>query len=142
MKMNTPNNEIMIKELVEEYLAIMEEGNVEKFKELWHPKAIRYGLGNSKELHAFNLDEMIKFSLTGIQNLRKQLPDPSIIQFKIDEILELKCIEGVIASVELKWHMLLPGSKGIHHTFIQFAKDKKMWYIVNVLDKGFEIVEE
>jgi len=47
--MNTPNDEIMIKELVEDYLAIMEEGNEEKFKKLWHPKAIRFGLGNDKE---------------------------------------------------------------------------------------------
>ncbi|MHA1738303.1 MAG: nuclear transport factor 2 family protein [Candidatus Heimdallarchaeota archaeon] len=140
--MNTPNDEIMLKELVEDYLAIMEEGNEEKFKKLWHPKAIRFGLGNDKELNAFDLDDMIKFSLNGLKNLRKQLPDPSIVQFKIDDIIELKCIEGCIASVEMKWHMLLPGSKGIHHTFIQFAKDKNIWYIVNILDKGFEIVEE
>lgn len=140
--MNTQNEEIMIKELVEDYLAIMEVGDEEKFKNLWHPKAIKFGLGNSKELHAHDLDDLIKFSLKGIQNLRKQLPDPSIVKFKIDEIIELKCIEGCIASVEMKWNMILPGSKGIHHTFIQFAKDKNMWYIVNILDKGFEIVEE
>ena len=140
--MNTPNDEIMLKEIVEDYIAIMEEGNEEKFKELWHPKAVRFGMGNAKELHAFDRDEIIKFSIKGLQNLRKQIPDQSMVKFTIDEILDIKCIEGCIASVELKWHMLLPGSKGIHHTFIQFAKDKDIWYIVNVLDKGFEIVEE
>lgn len=119
----------------------MQECKEEKFKELWHPEARRFGIGNSMELGVMNKEEIIKFSINGLKGLKKQLPNPEIINFTIDEIIDIKCIEGVIASVELKWHMVLPGSKGTHHTFIQFAKQDGMWYIVNVLDKGYEIEE-
>ena len=137
----TVNEEIMLHELVEDYIGIMQDCDEEKFKELWHPEARRFGLGNSLELGVMNKDEVIKFSINGLKNLKKQIPNPDIIKFNIDEIINIKCIKGVIASVELRWHMILPGAKGNHHTFIQFAKHEGMWYIVNVLDLGYEIEE-
>ena len=136
--MNNGNEEIMLKEIVEDYINIMQECDEEKFKELWHPEARRFGMGNAKELNVMNMDEIIKFSINGLKNLKKQIPNPESIKFTIDEIVAIKVIEGVIANVELRWNMTLPGSKGIHHTFIQLAKQDKKWYIVNILDKGFE----
>jgi hypothetical protein len=127
-----------IKQLALNFIEILEQCNEEKFNEIWHPKAIRFGLGNANELMTMNKEEMIKFSLDGLRNLKNQLPNPDDVKFTVDEIINIKCIKNVIASVELKWHMVLPGSKGTHHTFIQFAKDKDKWLIINVLDKGYE----
>ena len=132
------NEEIVLKEIVEDYINIMQECDEEKFKELWHPEARRFGMGNAKELNVMNKEEIIKFSINGLKNLKKQIPNPESIKFTIDEIVNLKVIEGVIATVEMRWHMILPGAKGTHQTFIQFAKQDEKWYIVNILDKGFE----
>ena len=134
----TVDEEKVLKELAEDFIHILEESDEEKFKDIWHPKAIRFGIGNSKELMTMNKEEMIKFSINGLKGLKDQLPNPEIIKFTIDEILQIRIYEGLIGSVELKWNMVLPGSKGNHHTFIQFAKDKDKWLIVNVLDRGFE----
>jgi hypothetical protein len=132
------DEKIILKELTEDFIYILEQSDEKKFQNLWHPKAVRFGLGNSKDLGTMNKDEMIKYSINGLKNLKKQISNPEVIKFEIDEIVEIKCIQNIIASVELKWHMNLPGSKGTHHTFINFAKDKNKWYIVNILDKGFE----
>jgi hypothetical protein len=133
--------EIELHEITEDFIGILEKGDEEKFKDLWHPKAIRFGLGNSYELMAMDKEEMIKFSLRGIKNVRDNLQNPEEVKFVIDEIVQIKCIEGVIGLVELKWHMILPESKGLHHTFIHYAKYNRKWAIVGVLDKGYEVTE-
>jgi hypothetical protein len=135
------NEELILKELTEDFIHILEQSDEKKFQEIWHPKAVRFGLGNANELGTMNMEEMIKYSLNGLENLKQQIPNPEEIKFQIDEIIEIKCIQNVIASVELKWQMTLPGSKGTHHTFINYAKDNDKWFIVNVLDKGFENTE-
>jgi len=133
------DEEIVIRELVEDYIDIMEKSDEKRFLDLWHPDARRFGLGNDKQLNSFSKDEIVKFSLAGLRKLKEQIPNPEIIKFTITEIINISVFEGVIASAELKWQMILPGSKGNHHTFIQFAKKEGKWFIVNVLDKGFEV---
>lgn len=136
--MNYLNEEIMLKEITEDYINIMQECNEEKFKGLWHPDAKMFGMGNSNQLNVMSRDDIIKSSLNGLRNLKNQIPNPEEIRFVIDEIIRIQHIDGVIANVELRWHMQLPGSLGKHHTFIQYAKYDDMWYIVNVLDRGLE----
>jgi hypothetical protein len=133
------DEEIVIRELVEDYIDIMEKTDEKRFLELWHPDARRFGMGNANELYSFSKDEIVKYSITGLKNLKEQIPNPEVIKFTITEIVNISVSEGVIASAEIKWQMVLPDSKkGNHHTFIQFAKKNDMWLIVNVLDKGFE----
>ncbi|NHJ47216.1 MAG: hypothetical protein FK733_05455 [Asgard group archaeon] len=135
------DEKLKLKELTEDFISILEQCDEKKFQELWHPSAIRFGLGNANELGTMNKEEMIQYSINGLKNLKQQIPNPEEIKFRIDEIIDIKCIQDIIASVELKWQMTLPGSKGTHHTFINFAKDKDKWFIINVLDKGFESTE-
>lgn len=137
--LNKTDEELVIKELVEDYIDIMEKCNEERFLALWHPDARRFGIGNDKQLNSFNKDEIVKYSIAGLKTLKEQIPNPELIKFTIDEIISISTSEGVIASAEIKWYMVLPGSKGTHHTFIQFAKKEDKWLIVNVLDKGFEM---
>ncbi|HUT81907.1 MAG TPA: hypothetical protein VMZ29_11945 [Candidatus Bathyarchaeia archaeon] len=135
------DDKVILKELAEDFIGILESCDEEKFQAIWHPQAIRFGLGNANELMTMNKEEMIKYSLTGLRNLKKQLPSSESIKFTIKEILDIKCLEGVIGSVLVKWQMNLPGSVGTHQTFIQFAKHENKWVIVNVLDKGIEEIE-
>ena len=132
------DEEKVLKKLAEDFINILEDSDEEKFKVIWHSKAIRFGIGNSNELMTMNKDEMIEFSLNGLMNLKKQIQDPEAIKFTIKEIVQVSCYQNIIGAVELKWQMVLPGSKGTHHTFIQFAKDEGKWQIVSVLDKGYE----
>ncbi|MBK5112254.1 MAG: nuclear transport factor 2 family protein [Candidatus Heimdallarchaeota archaeon] len=137
--MNKKTEELEIKRLVEDYIDIMEKCDEERFLALWHPDARRFGLGNDNQLHSFTQDEIVKYSIAGLKNLKEQIPNPEIIKFTVNEIVHISVSQGVIASAEVKWQMVLPGSKGVHHTFIQFAKKEDEWFIVNVLDKGFEM---
>ncbi len=136
--LNKTDEELVIKELIEDYIDIMEKCDEERFLSLWHPDARRFGLGNDNKLHSFNKDEIVKYSISGLKTLKEQIPNPELIKFTIDEIISISTSEGVIVSAEIKWQMVLPGSKGSHHTFIQFAKKEDIWLIVNVLDKRYE----
>ncbi|NHJ87025.1 MAG: nuclear transport factor 2 family protein [Asgard group archaeon] len=127
-----------IRELVKDYIAIMEACDEKRFLDIWHPEARRFGLGNRNELGVMNSEEIIKFSINGLRNLKNQLPNKETIKFTIDKIVDIKVIQNIIAAVELHWHMILPGSKGTHQTLIHLAKHNNKWLIVNVLDKGFE----
>ncbi|NHJ84580.1 MAG: nuclear transport factor 2 family protein [Asgard group archaeon] len=132
------DDKVILKELTEDYINILENCDEKKFRAIFHPKAVRFGLGNTNELMTMNIEEMIKYSLSGLKNLKKQITNPESITFTIKEIVDIKCLEGVIGSVLVNWQMKLPGSIGTHQTFIQFAKHENKWLIVNVLDKGFE----
>ena len=127
------------RELVTTYLNTMCVGDEGKFLEIWHPDARRFSIGNSNELNSFGLAEIVEYSLKGIKQLRKELPKSSKIQHILDEVLHLSIYNNLVAAVEVKWHMILPDSKGLHHTYFHLAKQKDKWLIVNVLDRGYEL---
>ena len=52
--MKIESEEIILKELIEDFIHILEIGDEKKFDDIWHPRAIRFGLGNSNELMAMN----------------------------------------------------------------------------------------
>ena len=133
------SDEIKLKELVKDFISILEKCDEEKFKAIWHEKAIRFGFGNSNELITMNKEEMLKFSINGLKKLKEQIPNPDSVKFHINKIIQVKCIEGVLGFVELKWQMKLPSSKGTHHSIIHFVKHGQSWVIANVLEKGFEV---
>lgn len=127
------------RDLVATYLKIMCVGDEDKFLEIWHPDARRFSVGNSNELHSFNLTEIIEFSLKGIRQLRKENPQSSKIQHVLDEVLHLSIYSNLVAGVEVRWHMILPNSKGLHRTYFHLARQNDKWLIVNVLDRGYEL---
>ena len=135
----TKDDRAKFRELVTTYLKIMCEGDEEKFLEIWHPDARRFSIGNSNKLHSLNLAEIVEYSLKGIRQLRKETPKSSKIQHVLDEVLHLSIHNNLVAAVEAKWHMILPGSKGLHHTYFHFARQNDKWLIVNVLDRGYEL---
>ena len=87
--LNKTNEELVIKELVEDYIDIMEKCDEERFLALWHLDARRFGLGNDNQLHSFNKDEIIKYSITGLKTLKEQIPNPELIKFTINEIVHI-----------------------------------------------------
>lgn len=44
------------------------------------------------------------------------MPDAEI-QFTLNEFTHIDVYDDMVASAELKWKMILPGSKGIHKTY-------------------------
>lgn len=139
---NTEDEEAKLRELVNTYIKTMGTGNEEKFHEIWHPAAKRFSIGNSNELHSFSQSEISEYTLKGIKQLRKEASDPGRFEFVLDEVLHLSIYSDLIASVEVKWHMALPGSEGLHHTYFHLVKQNGKWLIVNVLDRGYECTQK
>lgn len=138
----TKDDRVKFRELVTNYLKIMCAGDEEKFLGIWHPDARRFSVGNSDELHSFNLEEIAEYSLKGIRQLREENPKSGKIQHVLDEILHLSTYNNLVAAVEAKWHMIMPDSKGVHHTYFHLARQNDKWLIVNVLDRGYELRKE
>ena len=139
---NTEDEEAKLRELVNTYIKTMGTGDEEKFHEIWHPAARRFNIGNSNELLSFNLAEIDEYTLRGIKKLRKEASDSARFEFVLDEVLHLSIYSNLIAAVEIKWHMTLPGSRGLHHTYFHLARQNGKWLIVNVLDRGYEFKQK
>jgi hypothetical protein len=135
--MNSITEEDKIRDLIEKYTKCNETSDWESFIELWHPEARRLNVGNNNQLLITPTDDIKKFSFDGLKNLKQQMPDADI-RFEIDEFTHIDIYDNVVASVELKWKMFLPGSKGTHKTYFHLVKLDDLWIIVNVLDRGFE----
>lgn len=139
---NTEDEEAKLRELVNTYIKTMGTGDEERFHEIWHPAARRFSIGNSNELHSFSQAEIDEYTLKGIKQLRKEASDSARFEFVLDEVLHFSIYSNLIASVEVKLHMTLPGSEGLHHTYFHLAKQNGKWRIVNALDRGYEYTQK
>ncbi|MHA1462502.1 MAG: nuclear transport factor 2 family protein [Candidatus Heimdallarchaeota archaeon] len=131
----------IIIDLVKENLQITFAGEIETFQKLWHPKAHRFGLGNSNELYSFSRAELCEH-MQQLTAAKKDNPSLAQIEIIFDEIDFINIHQNLIASVAVKWHMNMPDSMGKHYTYYHLAKQDNTWQIVNALDRGFEYKEE
>lgn len=126
-----------IKKLIINYTKYNETSDWENFIEIWHPEARRLNVGNTNELLITPTEDIKKLSFEGLMNLRKQMPEAEI-SFITDDFSHIDVYDEVVASAELNWRMILPGSEGRHKTYFHLVKANEKWIIVNVLDRGFE----
>ena len=135
--MNNVTDIETIKAIIKDYIVCNENSDWEMFSKLWHPEARRLNVGNNGELLITPTEDIKKFSFEGLRNLRKQMPDAEI-KFIIENFSHVDIHDEFVASAELNWMMLLPGSKGRHKTYFHLVRIDGNWIIVNVLDRGYE----
>ncbi|MHA1555295.1 MAG: nuclear transport factor 2 family protein [Candidatus Heimdallarchaeota archaeon] len=99
----------LIIDLVKENLQITFAGEIETFQKLWHPKAHRFGLGNSNELYSFSRAELCEH-MQQLTAAKKDNPSLAQIEIIFDEIDFINIHQNLIASVAVKWHMNMPDS--------------------------------
>ncbi len=134
-KTNTKHRSEIIN-LIQSYFKIMSDCDEEAFANIWHDKAQRVSIGNSNEIMVFSKDNIIEFSLRGLKNAIETIPG----FFVRNEIIEISHIEilDVIATVEVKWHMIMPENRGEHTSCFHLAIENGKWNILNLLDRGIE----
>jgi hypothetical protein len=135
-------DDVYLKELTEDYFHILETGNEEAFADLWHPEAVRFGYDEqSRALLALNKKDMLQLSVKGMKKMKEQLSGKEKVQLKLDEILRIQVIDGMLGLVELTWKLIIPWKKEKTHSFIHFAKDKGKWFIVHISEIVVERTE-
>ncbi|MFX0116847.1 MAG: nuclear transport factor 2 family protein [Candidatus Hodarchaeota archaeon] len=126
-----------VKKIVISFYDSLVNGDEETFLKLWHPNARRFGLGNNNKLYSFSKDEILNYTLRGLKNFRAQNPEHKFEQ-NIDEIFHVYVFQDLVASVGVKYHMIMPEGRGNHVSLLHLAKDGEKWLIVGQVDRGLE----
>lgn len=126
------NPAIEIKELIEDLFTSLNSKDSNNLKKLFHPKATFANIGNSNELYLRSLDEYLETTVEAIKKHNIEVKN------EIEEITHLQTTDSVIASVEIKYIMLMPNSKGSHTGLLHLVNESNKWLFLNWTDRGFE----
>lgn len=132
MGISTKSPEIEIKELIEDLFTSLNSKDSNTLRKLFHPRAMFANIGNSNELFIRSLDEYLETTIEAIKKLNIEVKN------ELKEITHLQTIDGVAASVEIKYTMFMPQSKGFHTGFLHLVNEKKKWIFLNWTDRGLE----
>lgn len=132
MVKSTRNPEIEIKEIIEDLFTALNTKDSNIMRELFHPRATFANIGNSNELYIRSLDEYLETTIEAIKKHKIEVNN------EVEDVIHLQIIDGVIASVEIKYTMLMPDSKGSHTGFFHLVNENKKWLFLNWTDRGFE----
>ncbi len=131
---NKENKEKLIEELIIRYINCLQNTDGDEFEKIWYEKAVRINLGNDNEILISSKEDIIKYTINGLKQARKEGFD---VTHKFKEIKRLE-VGDVTATAEIYWQMIMPDSTGLHTNYIHFAKDGNTWMIVGILDRGIE----
>ena len=92
---------IEIKELIEDLFTCLNANDSGKLKELFHPKATFANIGNANDLFIRSIKEYLKTTEEAIKKHNIK------VENKLEEITHLQMIDEVIASVELRYTMIV-----------------------------------
>ncbi len=119
------------------FYASLENGDADGFRTVTHPDVRTVNIGNSNEINIFNVDQIIEYTIQGLQNAKQNIPG----FFARWEQIEIKSItlHDVSASAEVHYKMTMPESTGHHRSFIQLVQDQDRWQIIQITDRGLEV---
>ena len=130
MRIPEKNPEIEIKEIIEDLFNSLNSKDSNNLRELFHPKATFANIGNSNELFLRSLDTFLE---TTIEAIKKHNIE---VRNKLEEVIHLNVIDGVVASAEIRYTMFMPQSKGFHTGLLHLVNEDKKWMFLNWTDRG------
>jgi hypothetical protein len=122
-----------ITKMIEAYFARQSEFDGDGMLEFWHPGGMMYLVGNNNEFRIVTVEEQAAH----IKETRERVPDLKV-HFQIETIEQVVEHEDLIASVHVRYRMILPDGYGKHRCFYNLAKIEGKWGIVNAVDRGFQ----
>ncbi len=132
MGISIKNPEIEIKELIEDLFTSLNLKERDNIRELFHPNATFANIGNSNELFLRSLEEFLETTIEAITKHNIEVKN------ELEEITHIQTIDGVVASVEIKYTMFMPQSKGFHTGLLHLVNENKKWLFLNWTDRGIE----
>ena len=124
-----------ISQLLEAYFARQSMFDGDGMLEFWHPGGRMYLVGNQNEFRVVTIEEQVSH----IKDANERVPDLKV-EFILDEIEQVAVQEDLIASAHVRYRMIFPEGYGKHRCFYNLAKIGGKWGIVNVVDRGFQIL--
>ncbi|MCY3415015.1 MAG: nuclear transport factor 2 family protein [Candidatus Heimdallarchaeota archaeon] len=134
--MQTVVKEINAEKLIRKYFDAMLIGDKDILKQLYHPKVLKYGMGNANELRMTHPLE----GLDSLDILVSKFKELNVV-FEITQLVH-EFIGDVYAIVEVDYLMLWSeNGMGRHHSKFQLVYEKD-WKIINIMDRGWEVKDE
>lgn len=130
--MTQTNQEII--HFIEAYFARQSEFDGDGMLEFWHPEGRLYLVGNQNVFRIVSIEEQVRH----IKEAKESVPDLKI-EFVLDEIEQVTVQEDLIASVHVRYRMLMPQGYGKHRCFYHLAKIDGKWGFVNAVDRGYQV---
>ena len=124
-------------QLIEAYFNKQSDFDGEGMLNYWHLDGKMYLVGNLGEFRAVTIEEQVNH----MKDAKESVPDLKV-DFVIDEIEQVAVHDDLIASVHLRYRMVFPEGYGNHRCFYNLAKIDGVWGIVNVVDRGFQVMPE
>lgn len=130
------NEEQKIKETILSLYQHFENTDEENFRALTHPQVRTVNIGNSGEVHVFDMEQIVEYTITGLRRAKEQIPGFFARREEI-EVHQI-AVQEMIASAEVSYKMVMPESIGRHHSFLHLVKNADQWIVVNMIDRGIE----
>ena len=130
-----------IRETLRIFFLAQETGDEKLFLRVWHPDARRFGFGSNNDLYVFTTEDIFANQFHGIQQAKIDNPNFSVT-FLMNRIKHVDVHkDNLIASATVEWQMLSMGQcVGVHYTYFHLIKTDEDWVIVNVTDRGKEML--
>jgi len=125
-----------IVQFIEAYFARQSDFDGEGMLEFWHAGGKMYLVGNDQTFRVVTVEEQARH----IQEAKARVPDLQV-EFVLDEVEKVEVQDELIASVHVRYRMLLPEGYGKHRCFYNLAKIDGKWGIVNAVDRGIQVFE-
>ena len=126
-----------ISDLIQAYFKERSKFNGDGLLKYWQPQGKLFLVGNQGNFRIVTIEEQTDH----MKEVRTAMPDFKI-SFKLDEIEQIKVYDDLIASVHVRYRMLLPAGYGQHRCFFNLAKIEGKWKIVNTVDRGIEVLPD
>jgi len=120
---------------IEAYFSKQSGFDGESMLDFWHPGGRLFLVGNSNEFRVVSIEEQASH----LKEARERLPD-LMVDFNIEEFEQVVIHEELIASVHVRYRMTFPEGYGKHRCFFNLARITGKWKIVNVVDRGFQVL--
>lgn len=130
------NEEQNIRETILALYQHFENTDEDKFRGLTHPQVRTVNIGNSGEVHVFDMDQIVEYTIAGLRRAKEQIPGFFARREEI-EICHI-AVQELIASAEVSYKMVMPESIGRHHSYLHLVKNGDQWIVVNMIDRGIE----
>ena len=125
-----------ITKMIEAYFAKQSEFDGDSILGFWHPGGMMYLVGNNNEFRIVAAENQAAH----IKEVKERVPDLKV-HFQVEKIEQAIVHEDLIASVHVRYRMTFPDGYGKHRCFFNLAKIEGKWMIVNVVDRGFQVMQ-
>ena len=129
-----PNSEEQITRVLDDFFQAQEAFDGAAVLAAWHPGGMLYLVGNDGRFRVVTIEEQAAH----LDEVRVRVPGLRV-RFEVEAVEGLAIQDDLIASLHVRWRMIMPESEGRHRSFYHLANMDGRWGLVSAVDRGFEV---